>query len=121
MSSQPSQSTTTAPPESRPDTGKPAADQKPKRQPRYNVVLLDDDEHSYQYVIDLLQRVFGYPPEKGFRLAEEVDTQKRVILLTTTLEHAELKQEQIHGFGPDKHIAACKGAMTAVLEPVPSE
>src|SRR5438876_7259770 len=86
-------------------------EQKTKRQPPYNVVLLNDDDHSYDYVIAMLQQLFGYPVEKGFQMAKEVDTQGRVILLTTTKEHAELKRDQIHAFGPDPLIQRCKGSM----------
>src|SRR5262249_22246358 len=93
--------------------------QKVKQQPPYNVVLLNDDDHSYQYVIHMLQVLFGHPPEKGFLLAQEVDTQGRVIVLTTTLEHAELKRDQIHAFGPDPLIPRCQGSMSAELEPAP--
>jgi len=96
----------------------PVAEKKPRRQPRYNVVLVDDDDHTYDYVIEMLQKVFGLQRERGWQLAKEVDSSKRVILLTTTLEHAELKQEQVHAFGPDARIPACKGSMTVVLEPV---
>ena len=92
-------------------------EQKTKRQPPYNVVLLNDDDHSYDYVIAMLQQLFGYPVEKGFQMAKEVDTQGRVILLTTTKEHAELKRDQIHAFGPDPLIQRCKGSMSATIEP----
>jgi ATP-dependent Clp protease adaptor protein ClpS len=91
---------------------------RPRRQPRYNVVLLDDDDHSYEYVIEMLGKLFGHPQERALQLAKEVDTQKRAILLTTTLEHAEFKQEQVHSYGPDKRIMSSKGAMSCVLEPV---
>ncbi|MHC5005385.1 MAG: ATP-dependent Clp protease adaptor ClpS [Planctomycetota bacterium] len=91
---------------------------RPKRQPRYNVVLIDDDDHTYEYVIGMLQRLFGYPPERGYQLAREVDATGRVILLTTTFEHAELKRDQIHAFGADRLLARSNGSMTAVLEPV---
>jgi ATP-dependent Clp protease adaptor protein ClpS len=94
--------------------------EKPKvrRQPPYNVVLLNDDDHTYQYVIVMLQELFGYPPEKGFQMAEEVDKTGRVIVLTTTKEHAELKQDQIHAYGPDPWSSKdCKGSMTAIIEP----
>ena len=94
-------------------------EQKTKRQPPYNVVLLNDDDHSYDYVIAMLQQLFGHPVEKGFLMAKEVDTTGRVIVLTTTKEHAELKQDQIHAFGPDPGITRCKGSMTAVIEPAP--
>jgi ATP-dependent Clp protease adaptor protein ClpS len=67
----------------------------------------------------MLQQLFGHPPEKGFLLAKEVDTSGRVIVLTTTREHAELKQDQIHAFGPDPMIPRCKGSMSAVIEPAP--
>src|SRR5262249_1919325 len=42
---------------------------KTKRQPPYNVILHNDDDHSFEYVIRMLQRLFGYPPEKGFLMA----------------------------------------------------
>ena len=38
---------------------------KPKRQPRYHVVLWNDDDHTFQYVISMLKQLFGHPPEKG--------------------------------------------------------
>lgn len=97
---------------------KVAPEERTKRQPPYNVVLLDDDDHTFEYVIIMLHQLFGYPPEKGFQLAEEVHTQGRVIVLTTTREHAELKQEQIHAFGPDPFSSKeCAGSMTAIIEP----
>src|SRR5437868_9776059 len=92
---------------------------KTKRQPPYHVVLLNDDDHSYEYVIIMLQQLFGHPPERGYQLAKEVDTSGRVIVLTTTMEHAELKRDQIHAFGPDPLIARCKGSMSATIEPAP--
>src|SRR5436190_1965384 len=72
-----------------------------KQMPPFNVILLDDDEHSYEYVIEMLQSVFGFPPEKGYVLAQEVDQTGRVILITTHREKAELKRDQIIGYGTD--------------------
>jgi ATP-dependent Clp protease adaptor protein ClpS len=92
--------------------------QRPKRQPRYNVILWDDDDHSYDYVIRMMQELFGYPFEKGYQLAVEVDTAGRTICLTTTMEHAELKRDQIHAYGRDSRIAKCEGSMSASIEPV---
>ena len=90
---------------------------KPKRLPPYHVVLLDDDDHTYTYVIDMLAKLFRHPREKGLRLAEEVDRKGRVIVLTTTKEHAELKQEQIHAYGADFRIERSAGSMSARIEP----
>jgi ATP-dependent Clp protease adaptor protein ClpS len=85
--------------------------------PPYNVVLLDDDEHSFEYVIYMLKKLFGHSLEKGYTMALEVDTAGRVVVATTHLEQAELKRDQIHAFGPDPLIPRCKGSMSAVIEP----
>jgi ATP-dependent Clp protease adaptor protein ClpS len=85
----------------------------------FNLVLLDDGDHSYDYVIGMLEKLFDYPPTEGFQLAKEVDTQGRVVVLTAIREYAQLKQDQIHAFGPDPLIPRCKGSMSAVIEPAP--
>jgi ATP-dependent Clp protease adaptor protein ClpS len=90
-----------------------------KKQPPYNVILLNDDDHTYDYVIGMLQQLFGYPREKGQLMAKEVDTTGRVIVLTTTKEHAELKRDQIHAFGADPQLPRSKGSMSAMIEPAP--
>ncbi len=93
----------------------------PKRQPRYNVILWDDDDHSYEYVILMMRQLFGHPFEKGIQIATIVDTSGKSICLTTTREHAELKRDQIHGFGKDFLMEKCAGSMSASIEPVPGE
>ena len=101
-----------------PAVPRPHTEEKVKRQPPYNVVLLNDDDHTFDYVIAMLQQLFGYPREKGFQMALEVHQTGRVIVLTTTKEHAELKQDQIHAFGPDPFSSReCQGSMTAIIEP----
>jgi ATP-dependent Clp protease adaptor protein ClpS len=92
-------------------------EQKTEGLPPYNVVLLDDDDHSYEYVILMLKRIFGHPIEKGYEMALEVDATGRVIVATTNLEQAELKRDQIQSFGPDPLIPRCKGSMSATVEP----
>lgn len=100
-------------------TTRPKEEKKRKTEglPPYNVVLLDDDEHSFDYVVRMLKAIFGHPPEKGYRMAMEVHTTGRVIVATTNLEQAELKRDQIHAFGPDPHIPRCAGSMSATIEP----
>lgn len=97
----------------------PAKKTKPqtKQLPPFNVILLDDDDHSYEYVIEMLGKVFGHPVEKAFAMAKEVDNSGRVIVLTTHKERAELKRDQILAYGPDARIASCTISMKAVIEP----
>ena len=92
-------------------------EQKTEGLPPYNVVLLDDDDHSYEYVILMLKKIFGHSIEKGYEMAQEVDATGRVVVATTNLEQAELKRDQIQTFGPDPLIPRCKGSMSATVEP----
>ncbi len=92
-------------------------DRRPKRQPRYHVILWDDDDHSYEYVVGMMRKLFGHAIEQGLKIAEQVDCGGRAVCLTTTREHAELKRDQIHSFGRDHLIDRCQGSMSATIEP----
>jgi ATP-dependent Clp protease adaptor protein ClpS len=81
------------------------------------VILWDDNDHSYDYVIDMMRALFGHSLEKSYQIAKDVDTRGCAVCLTTTKEHAELKRDQIHAFGKDRLIARCAGSMTASIEP----
>ncbi len=86
--------------------------------PRFHVVLLDDAEHTYDYVIDMLMTLFGHDSTTAFQMACEVDVLGRVVVYTTNRELAELKREQILKHGPDWRIEFSTGSMRATLEPV---
>jgi ATP-dependent Clp protease adaptor protein ClpS len=83
----------------------------------WNVVLLDDDDHSYEYVIRMMQELFAHPVERAFKIAQIVDKDKRAVCLTTHKEHAELKRDQILAFGRDPVTATSRGSMSAIIEP----
>ena len=85
-------------------------------QPPYHVILLDDNDHSYEYVVEMLCRVFGHSAQRAYLHAVEVDSAGRSVVDTTTLERAELKRDQIHAYGPDPRIPRCCGSMSAILE-----
>jgi ATP-dependent Clp protease adaptor protein ClpS len=86
--------------------------------PQFNVVLLDDNDHTYEYVIEMLSHLFGHTMEAAYQMA--VDRTGRVVVSTTYRERAELKRDQIHGYGPDWRIPHSKGSMSAIVEPVDS-
>lgn len=90
---------------------------KRKQLPPFHVVLLDDDDHTYDYVIEMLGDVFAYNVDKALDMAQEVDANGRVIVLTTHREHAELKRDQILRYGADPRDQHCRGSMRAVVEP----
>jgi ATP-dependent Clp protease adaptor protein ClpS len=88
----------------------------PDLEPRFHLVLLDDNDHTYEYVIEMLGRVLGYSVEKSFVLARVVDTQGRAIVETGSHERVTEHQRAIHAYGADPRIPRCKGSMSAIVE-----
>lgn len=86
----------------------------------FHVVLLDDDEHTYDYVIEMLQRLFFLSIEAALRHAIEVDSEGKTVVITCERPQAEFAQQQIHGFGADPRMPKSKGSMSAVLVPAGS-
>ncbi|HEY0984970.1 MULTISPECIES: ATP-dependent Clp protease adaptor ClpS [unclassified Schlesneria] len=100
-------------------TAKPAPVTRTRRQPQYSVIVEDDDLHTFAYVIDALSRICGHTVEEAYRLALEIDSKGRAAVWTGAMEVAELKRDQIIGFGTD--IYASKPAsfpLGCYIEPV---
>lgn len=85
--------------------------------PLFNVVLLDDDDHTYDYVIEMLERLFIKTADEAYSHAKEVDATGRTVLITCELPQAEFARDQIHAFGADWRLPRSKGSMSALVEP----
>jgi len=85
--------------------------------PLYRVVLLDDNDHTYDYVIEMLQKIFIFTLDQAYRHAEEVDRCGRTVLITCELPQAEFARDQIQAYGADWRLPRSKGSMSAVVEP----
>ncbi|MGH7179928.1 MAG: ATP-dependent Clp protease adaptor ClpS [Tepidisphaeraceae bacterium] len=98
---------------------KPARRPAPKREqlPPYNVVLINDNDHTYAYVVQMLRHLFTVSEQEGFHLAATVDRSGRAIVCTTHKEKAELKRDQILAYGADPRLEQSRGSMSAVIEP----
>ena len=83
---------------------------------RYHLVLLDDDDHSYAYVIEMLGRLFGYGREKALAIAAMVDTGGRAVVETAAYDRVSRDQQRIQGYGPDPRVERCAGSMSALVE-----
>lgn len=93
-----------------------------KRQPPYAVIVHNDDEHTFLYVIEVLMKVCQHPKEQAFVLTNQVHVAGKAIVWTGALEHAELKRDQIRGFGTDFYASKpVEFPLGVTLEPLPSE
>jgi ATP-dependent Clp protease adaptor protein ClpS len=70
--------------------------------PQYHLVLLNDDIHTYQYVITMLRDVFGIPTPRGYALAHQIDEQGRAVVFIGSLDRVNDKRKQVLEYGPDK-------------------
>jgi ATP-dependent Clp protease adaptor protein ClpS len=86
--------------------------------PLYNVVLLDDDQHTYDYVVEMLEKLFALSATDAWNHAVEVDSTGRTVVMTCELAQAEFGRDQIHGYGVDWRMPQSKGSMSAIVEPV---
>jgi ATP-dependent Clp protease adaptor protein ClpS len=80
---------------------RPETTSKPKMLPPYAVILLNDDHHTMQYVVEALQKTFGYSTFKALRLVLRAHVAGRALVWVGSKEVAEFKRERLRGFGPD--------------------
>jgi ATP-dependent Clp protease adaptor protein ClpS len=83
----------------------------------YHVIILNDDDHTFDYVIEMLQAVFNLPYATAMSHTVEADATGSAIVLTTNLEEAERKRDQVHAYGPDWRLPRSRGSVAALVEP----
>ncbi len=96
----------------------PKRKRSPNGIPRYNVLLWNSDDHTFDYVERMLRELFGHTQEECHKIAKTVDAEGKAVVLTTTKEHAELKRDQILAYGKDETQENCKGSLYATIEAV---
>jgi len=97
-------------PRSLPQTAPPALE------PPWHVILWDDDVHTHEYVIEMLGAIFGHAQGLALKMAKEVHASGRVVVATVHKELAELRQQQVEEYGPDKRVPECRVSMRATIE-----
>jgi ATP-dependent Clp protease adaptor protein ClpS len=94
-------------------------EQQTRRLPPYNVVILNDEEHTFDYVIELLVKLFRHSVAKAEELALRIHNTGRAVVFTTHKELAELKRDQVIAYGPDPLSQSSKGPLRCYIEPAP--
>lgn len=88
--------------------------------PPHAVILLNDDEHSFEYVVETLSKVFKYKAEKCFHLTKKAHEHGRWPVFSGSKELCELKAEQIKGAGPDFYASKkVDWPLGVLVEPLP--
>ncbi len=69
-----------------------------KKPPLYQVLLINDDFTPMEFVVDVLQRIFGLDRPKATRIMLEVHTKGKGVCGVFTFEIAETKVAQVTSY-----------------------
>src|SRR5882757_2573148 len=79
-----------------------------KRPPLYQVILLNDDFTPMEFVVDVLERIFGMDRTTATRVMLEVHTRGKGVCGVFTYEIAETKVAQVTGYArQQQHPLLC--------------
>jgi ATP-dependent Clp protease adaptor protein ClpS len=91
-----------------------------RRLPPYNVILENDDHHSFEFVVGVLRKTLGCSEQRAFALTFQAHNSGRAVVWTGSKEVAELKLEQIQTFHETRAADGAKlGPLSCCIEPAP--
>ncbi len=90
-----------------------------RRIPPYHVILLNDEHHSMEFVVEVLCKSLGYAPERAIQLMMVAHHTGRAVVWTGTKEVAELKVDQIRTFHETRGDGRQLGPVGCDIEPAP--
>ncbi len=88
-----------------------------EREKLYHLIILNDEDHTIDYVVEMLQAVVGLSVPAAMSCTMEADQTGSSIVYTCALEEAEQKRDLIHAYGPDWRLPRSQGSVTALVEP----
>src|SRR5262245_29794409 len=91
-----------------------------QRESLYHVIILNDEDHTIEYVVEMLQAAVGLPANQALACTLEADRTGSSIVSTCALEEAEGKRDRIHAYGPDWRLPHSRGSVAALVEPAAS-
>lgn len=99
---------------------KPEDETKTRRIPPYNVILHNDNFHSFDFVVEVLRKALGYTQERAWKLTMQAHHAGRSVVWTGSKEVAELKLDQIRTFHEVRIVDQLSlGPLDCVIEPAP--
>jgi ATP-dependent Clp protease adaptor protein ClpS len=83
----------------------------------YHLIILNDEDHTIDYVVEMLQAVVGLSEPTALARTLEADRTGSSVVHTCGLEEAETKRDRIHAYGPDWRLPRSRGSVAALVEP----
>ena len=86
----------------------------------FHLIILNDEEHTIEYVVEMLQAVVGLTAADALARTLEADSTGSSIVRTCARSEAEKKRDLIHAYGPDWRLPHSRGSVAALVEPAAS-
>jgi ATP-dependent Clp protease adaptor protein ClpS len=83
---------------------------------KHQVLIYDDWEHSYNYVIVLLVSILNVSEERAFEMAREVDTRGYVTIDAMDAAEAERIRGMVLSAGPDRMLPFSKASLMVAIQ-----
>lgn len=104
---------------------RPRTQEKPETRkrhiPPYHVIVENDDYHSFEFVVAVIRKAFGYAEERAYQLTMLAHRSGRAVVWTGPKEVAELKAEQVRTHHEIRAADGAKlGPVRCVIEPAPA-
>lgn len=80
------------------------------------VVLFNDEEHTYDYVVEMLTHACGLARMEAFRCAVEVDLTGRTVVFYGSRAACVHVADKIRAYGPDHRLPQSMTSMRAEVE-----
>lgn len=100
-------------PKESPETG---VETEPRAERACKVLLYNDEEHTYDYVVEMLAHACGLSREKAFRCAVEVDLTGRTTVHFGTRAACAAVVAKIRAYGPDHRLPQSMTSMQAEIQ-----
>src|SRR3954451_2367966 len=97
----------------------PRDETRTRRIPPYNVILENDDHHSMEFVVEVLQKSLGFSVERAVEHMMQAHSTGRSVVYTGPKEVAELKMDQILTFHEIRSENRDLGPLGCYIEPAP--
>lgn len=82
----------------------------------WRVILYNDEDHTYDYVVELLVKVCKLSRQQAFCCAVEVDLAGRTTVFYGNEENCRRISAQINSYGPDHRLLRSRGSMRSEVE-----
>jgi ATP-dependent Clp protease adaptor protein ClpS len=87
-----------------------------KTQKNFRVILLNDEDHTYDYVVEMLCFVCGMKKDQAFRCSVEVDLTGKTIVFYGSHKKCANISVNIKNYGPDHRLMQSMGGMDSEVD-----